>query len=233
MLRSDYNVLYVKSDDSSLGEPDEVLVSAGNERLLDDLIAALLKKGYRVQRPGAEPAPQEPREYVTFGKFPQETAEPEPLEWMILKRLGDRALLVARNVIDSRRFDPETNKWCDSELRGWLNGQFLSDTFAPDERARIVPSDTGDSVFLLSAREADSYFYDDEERKGVATAYAVGRGVNHYDWADGKTWWWLRTPGEQGNGAALVSTFGSVFPFGDNIVIEYAGIRPAMWVQMQ
>ena len=232
MLREDYHVLYVTSADAPDREPDEVLVSVGNDALLKTVTDALAAGGYEIRRSNDVPADDGPRETVTMGAYPQDGTDPEPIEWLVLKKNADRALVVAGSVLDSHRFDHDTNKWEDSELRRWLNGEFAENAFTAGERAAIVPDDNDDSVFLLSSRQADAYFRDKEERKGVATAYAVARGANHYDWAEGKTWWWLRTPGEHENNVALVSTFGTVFTFGDNRVIEYGGIRPAMWIKL-
>ena len=232
MLREDYHVLYVTSAGTPVGEPDEVLVSAGNDALLKTITDVLATGGYEVRYSTDVPGNDGPRETVAMGMYPQNGPEPAPLRWLVLKKNSDRALVVALSVLDSHRFDPDTNKWEDSEIRRWLNGEFADAAFTADERAGILTDENGDSVFLLSSRQADAYFHDADERKGEATAYAVKRGVNHYDWAEGKTWWWLRTPGEHANNVALVSTFGTVFTFGDNRVIEYGGVRPAMWVKL-
>lgn len=232
MLREDYHVLYVTSAADPEREPDEVLVSMGSGALLKTVTDALTAGGYEVRYSTDIPGDDGPRETVTIGMYPQNGPVPTPVKWLVLKKNADRSLVVACSVLDSHRFDLDTNKWEDSELRRWLNGEFADAAFTADERARVLTDDSGDSVFLLSARQADAYFRNADERKGEATAYAVERGVNRYNWAEGKTWWWLRTPGEHANNVALVSTFGTVFTFGDNRVIEYGGVRPAMWLKL-
>jgi hypothetical protein len=75
---------------------------------------------------------------------------------------------------------PDVNKtWADSEIRAWLNDDFLNAAFTDDELSRVVESeiknaggeadidgaaDTKDKIFLLSAEEANAYFENDKNR---------------------------------------------------------------------
>lgn len=151
---------------------------------------------------------------VVFGTWPQEdggaaelqgdsvAVEPhdsgnkaEPLVWRVLKKQGAKVLLITENIIDSRRFHEKVNIWETSEIREWLASEFHETAFSKEEQERVVENENGDTVFLLSAQEAEFYFKNDDDRKAQGTDYAIKKGVNHYDWADGYSWWWLRTPG--------------------------------------
>ena len=55
----------------------------------------------------------------------------EPIAWRILKKENDTALLLCEKIIATRKFDPATNHYADSDVRKWLNGAFV-DKSAPD-----------------------------------------------------------------------------------------------------
>lgn len=98
--------------------------------------------------------------------------------------------------------------WADSDIRGWLNGEFLQDAFTEQEQTIIQQtklstpsyegidggSDTWDKVFLLSRGEAADYFTGSADRLVKPTAYARAMGADVAG-ENGCCWWWLRTPG--------------------------------------
>ena len=137
-------------------------------------------------------------------------------DWRILKRKDGKALIITEKVIDKRRFDGESNDWKTSEIKQWLNGEFL-EMFSLDERKRI------DKVFLLSVKQAEKYFKDDADRVAVEE--------------DGnRVWWWLRSPDVCGfefvNSTALVMYDGFICPTGFSANCGVGGIRPAMWITL-
>lgn len=87
MLREDYHVLYVTSAGTPEGEPDEVLVSAGNDVLLKTVTDALSAGGYEVRYSTDVPCNDGPRETVAMGMYPQNGPEPAPLRWLVLKKI--------------------------------------------------------------------------------------------------------------------------------------------------
>ena len=107
-------------------------------------------------------------------------------------------------------------------------------------------NNTQDKIFLLSYAEANKYFgvqhysvsgSDKNTKSRVApTAYAIEQGADtssSYKTADGSAagWWWLRSPGDYQDGAALVLSDGSLSD-GD---VNYFGVsvRPALWVNLE
>ena len=194
-------------------------------------------------------------ETYTFGSYEQDgdsSNGKEPIEWLVLDRDGDRALLLSKYALDYQSFMPfyepvtEPYTWESCSLRRWLNGTFLNAAFSADEQQRLLtttvitspgslhrengPVTTEDRVFLLSNTEVYAYFANEAATAAEYTAYALSANP----WAGSATApgavdWWLRT------------TDGSDHPDGvhpDGGVGEgaraYEGeyVRPAIWVDM-
>ena len=164
-----------------------------------------------------------------------DTRKPQSIVWDILARDGDRALLISRYVLDVRAFHdtvlPVT--WADSELRRWLNGDFLSLAFTAQEQSAIdlttIDSQDGqpvqDRLFLMSYDEVYRYMPTDELREAKGTPHVTGH-YNTYDRSD----WLLRRLGQAGTAVPCISRFGDLTTV--NASGTPAGIRPAMWVTL-
>ena len=173
-------------------------------------------------------------DYVKFGRYPQTAkGEVQPVEWQVLARENNKALVISRYGLAARRFDGSSNNWSKSEIRKWLNSEFYNSTFSGEEKARIK-SFNQDNVFLLSKEEAEKYFSDDDARKCKPTSYAKAKGAWTGD--DGCGYWWLRSPGlYRSDGVYGVGVGGVViddsFDFGS--VCNYNGsARPALWINL-
>lgn len=197
---------------------------------------------------------QQPETY-TFGSYEQDgdaANGKEPIQWLVLDRDGDKALLLSKYALDFQSFMPfyepvtEHYTWESCSLRRWLNSTFLNAAFNSSERQRLLtttvitspgslhrengPVTTEDRVFLLSNTEVYAYFANEAATAAEYTAYALSENP----WAGNSTApgaaaWWLRT------------TDGSDHPDG-----VYAGgrvgegtrayegeyVRPAIWVTM-
>ena len=194
-------------------------------------------------------------ETYTFGSYEQDGSTgngKEPIEWLVLDRDGDKALLLSKYALDYQSFMPfyepvtEPYTWESCSLRRWLNSTFLNAAFDSSERQRLLtttvitspgslhrengPVTTEDRVFLLSNTEVYAYFANEAATAAEYSAYALSANP----WAGNSTApgaadWWLRT------------TDGSDHPDG-----VYAGgrvgegtrayegeyVRPAIWVTM-
>ncbi len=104
---------------------------------------------------------------VNFGQYPQEGTNfmvKDPIEWFLLHKVGNRALLISRDVLDIRQMveDEDAAKnytWETSDLRKWLNGYFYDNAFGKHHKRYIATnSQLNDKVFVLSSRELHSYF---------------------------------------------------------------------------
>ncbi len=212
---------------------------------------------------------------VTFGRYEQDNNlnnGPEPIEWRMLKKEGPRGLFISMDVLDAIDFyqprdavltddycDQVYIPWADSDLRQWLNRDFIDAAFNSSERQLIIPSkienhmiiesyyyyyfdtkeplfenskSTEDSVFVLSYDEANQFFKDDRDRISYATRYAKSKGVA-INQNTGQGWWWLRSPGRT-HPVMQVNYGGDVIFPGMSLCSDSAkgGVRPAIWVQI-
>ena len=193
---------------------------------------------------------------VTFGTYPQtkDGADNTPIEWIVLKRDDDKALIISKYVLDTVQYNTEYTgvTWETCSLRNWLNRDFYERAFSAEEKMSImnkkvtadknpeydafVGRDTADNVFLLSITEVNKYFKDNESRMCAPTGYAAKKGADtksNYK-VDGQAccWWWLRSPGYDGDYAADVRNDGSVSDRGDGVHGRHNGVRPCMWVRL-
>ena len=165
----------------------------------------------------------------------------------MLAKEEDRILVVSRYALDYMQLGWGNWEYC--QLRRWLNGSFLDETFSAEEQARILLSpvtaeknprfkispgnDTEDWLFLLSISEVERYFASAEARRCVPTDYAIACGAYTYDnhRVDGRAacWWWLRSPGDYAGTAACISGGGVVSKgFRDD---KHVAVRPALWIE--
>ncbi len=96
---------------------------------------------------GCNYAPSKPT--VTFGSY-----KGEPIEWEVYESINDGTeILVTKDAVEQRPFDSSDNSWTESDLRIWMNTEFLNG-FTEDERARIVT--TTNAVILPYERKSDA-----------------------------------------------------------------------------
>ena len=193
---------------------------------------------------------------VAFGTYPQteEGTDNTPIEWEVLERDGDKALLISKYALDCIRYNTKDKSvtWETCSLRTWLNGDFYNKAFNAEEKRNIVLSkvtadknpsystdpgkDTDDNVFLLSIPEVNNYLKDKASRMCAPTDYAVKNGAytNNSDKVDGRAscWWWLRSPGDNCGDAASVSNDGFVHLDGYNVTYSDRSVRPCVWVRL-
>ena len=180
---------------------------------------------------------------ITFGMWGN-----EPVDWLVLKKDGNKALVVSRLGIDAGPWNEkrEDLPWEECSLRKWLNGNFYYAAFCAEEKKRILPTvipnpynteyeiengeDTEDRVFLLSIPEAEELFKDDDARATYSTDYA--KSHNAYTADNDNCWWMLRTRGCHRDFCAYVSSRGVVNAYG--MIVNYRDfvIRPAMWIEL-
>lgn len=137
---------------------------------------------------------------VTFGSYYYENENSKaPIEWRVLKREGNRALLASVNALDCKPYLGTT--WCNSQLRGWLNGEFFDTAFSKKEQERIISVDninslernTEDKIFLPLILDLtyDPSLYEPYIRDQSTTPYAKTKGF--VDKETGGFYCWLRS----------------------------------------
>lgn len=176
---------------------------------------------------------------IFFGTYlkPVEHSGSGRLDWRIVARDGDRALLVSYEVVDDHPYHDteETVTWADSSIRRWLNSEFLDIAFTPEEQALIqltwvedgggegVPSQ--DRIFLLSYDEACRYLTGSDGLKGRPTEYM--RTLTYYN----RFCPWMLRPVE-----ADITTVPGIDSEGELTTLhpryDPSGVRPAMWITL-
>ncbi len=168
----------------------------------------------------------------------------EPLEWIVLEKDNNQALLISRYLLSRTPYNTEYESvtWENCTLRKWLNDDFYTEAFDEAEKEQIIRSflensdnpeyktdggdSTEDNIFLLSINEAQQYSFSDEERK--ASYKKSGMELD----------WWLRSPGKENNNAAVMESDGTVNEEGIEVNNKSGGIdinisvRPALWVTL-
>ena len=189
-------------------------------------------------------------ETTEFGNYPQDKDGTEkPIEWIVMKNEGNQVLLLSKYVLDVKPYNEEWEgvTWQTSDIRQWLNNEFYTTAFNKTEKAKIQTSliknednseygtsggnDTEDKVFLLSEKEAETLFLNNEERIAKATEYAEKSGV--YVNEEKAAWWWLRSPGDDSDYAAEVNYVGWVSRHGSYVDGNNDGVRPALHLNLQ
>lgn len=143
-------------------------------------------------------------------------------EWIVLRQDGGRVLLLARDVVSHMPFvqGVDTLDWFSSEVRRWLNGEFLADSLDWDVAELLVAGDeTDDLVFCLSAEEVKRYM--DEGHLLAARACNDATGLR-------AARWWLRPSG--GESTLSVPCVDEDGVIGWCMSFASAGVRPAIWL---
>lgn len=186
-----------------------------------------------------------PGDIVPLGTFRFSHDKPAAsLEWLVIRRSGDQALLLSRYGIDARPFHGTHQDivWEMCDLRAWLNGEFWERAFSEKEKKLIMVTRletpgsaaqgttggdvTADRIFCLSAAEVKEWLRNKAWRICEPTPYARSRGCRAG--LNGASFWWLRNPGGLQNKAAGVGETGALSSGGN--YADYAGavVRPAM-----
>lgn len=207
---------------------------------------------------------------ICFGRYEQDNDlanGKEPIEWIVLDcdEKSGQALLLSKYCLEKQAFHHEYPypTWEKSDMRKWLNGNFLKAAFTTDERNAIAVSivstpgyfgftpsidskkhsredtfidggpDTEDLLFLLSIEEVTSYIKRDEDKLAYPTPY----------FSSVCTWilqgkpcsWTLRSPADGGSS----HTISAVAPDGSFFVDFVDGfygslaVRPALRLNVQ
>lgn len=168
----------------------------------------------------------EKEELIVFGKY----------QWRILERCGMGMLILTHEIIEQRDYHnaKESVTWENSEMRSFLNTDFLN-RFSASDQGRIQAtvnrgsdnpwystcggSDTLDKVFLLSLDDVVRRYFGDSSR------LLDNPKTNQRYWFDRKDenntkrtaslfdspwWWWTRTPGKNNRVSVYVHGDGNI-----------------------
>ena len=185
---------------------------------------------------------------VEYWKKGSDFYKAEKISWVVLEQNEDQVMVISQYVLDNHRFNEYydgkneegyyANNYAHSEIREWLNNQFLMTAFHDDSRIKMIKKtlvdnsasttnsssnqyaceNTEDYIFLLSYQDlAKKYFSSSSERICYGTEYC-GTGADSY---------WTRSPGSSYSyGASYVRIDG--YLIGDGYVHHDLGVRPAL-----
>ncbi|NCE97590.1 DUF6273 domain-containing protein [Emergencia sp. 1XD21-10] len=186
-----------------------------------------------------------------FGSYEQDNQTQngkENIEWIVLDKKESGLLLISKYTLDAKPYYDEWKDitWKSSDLRSWLNEEFLKNSFSETQLSCIEETrlqnnknsrygtdggkNTIDKIFLLSIDEAEKYFKTDEEWICRPTDYAIKQGV--YNISDDACRWWLRSPGSSSDSAAIVNIDGVINYSGSYVSNNSRGVRPALWINL-
>ena len=192
-------------------------------------------------------------ETIYLGAYEQDNNQSngrEEIEWFILTKKDDKALIVSKYVLDCQPYNDKYNEiaWKSSSMRKWLKESFYIKAFGPQyeniisdteiyEKSSDKSGATIDNIFLLSENEVANYLKNDDMRKGIPTDYALSNGVNVCDEFSSEneltSWWWLRSYKNDDDYITAVNVDSSLFYLGDCVGYINGGVRPAMWINIK
>lgn len=173
---------------------------------------------------------------ITFGKYRlPSSVKPAPdtdepiwvdWEWIVLNEDSRGTVVISKDAVDWQFFSGENTlfepakpvSWEKSYIRKVLR-ELYSDNFTFEEKCRILPNDTGDHLFLLTADEVRKYLKD------------PGSRIAEIIWADEdlereRICWWLNSVGSEPNMMQVVDIHGGF----DELYIDSdeVGLRPCL-----
>lgn len=171
---------------------------------------------------------------ITLGKY-----QNRKLDWTILdKNEGNGIyLLISKYGIECMRFYGVRNyvSWDKSNIRRWLNNDFLEGSFSDDERDKIIVSKyeanenpvyrsnqgshTFDKISILDITQYNKYF-DMYNRWECKLFSGTMRQC------------WLRNSGNDNYHAAFIGRSGSIHAGGSYVDSPRNAVRPIMWVKL-
>lgn len=182
------------------------------------------------------------------------------IEWRVLAVENGKALLLSEKILDCKPYNDKNNNvtWEICTLRKWLNDEFYNTSFNADEKVKIQTTqlvnkdnpkhgtsggnDTNDKVFLLSIADVLNPGYgfsadesaEDPARRALVTDFAESNGVFvvHDYYISGCGSWWLRSPGDNQNGACSVFRNGDILHYSSSLDVPSLGVRPAVWIKL-
>lgn len=91
-----------------------------------------------------------PKGTVTLGTY-----ENVPIKWEVYDRLDDNTyLLITKDCVDYLPYDSYRNNWCASNIRSWLNEEFL-EGFTDAEKEMILPTRNRELLTFADRRFAE------------------------------------------------------------------------------
>ena len=212
--------------------------------LLEELTPSLSESELQYIRQCAALASATVGEDVLFGSYEQD-GDPsngaEDLVWLVLDVKDGKALLITKYAIACRPYEETLRpvNWAGSDLRNWLNGEFLQSAFSAELQRAIELSEltsyedyqgtksgktSKEALFLLDPTEAERYFRLESDKQCLLTISAAEDKEN---WEEGA--WRLRSVEALTEYAPVMLATGKPAL---TVNTCKTGVRPAMWVSL-
>ncbi len=144
-----------------------------------------------------------------------------------------------------------SNNYMYSHIRSWLNTTFYDTAFDTLEKqiiettlvdnsgsslsesteATYICSNTNDKIFLLSFKEANTYYSSNTARQTKGSDYAKSQGI-YVDASSGNSHYWLRTPYVYQESAADCVHFSGNINSSAYVNNTSLGVRAACWINL-
>ncbi len=181
----------------------------------------------------------------------------EPIRWKFLSNGEDSAFLTSEKVLDAHCYNSSTsqrddgtyaNNWAKSDIRAWLNDDFLDKAFYYDDSLikttsvdnsvastgystnPYVCETTTDKIFLLSCAELtnSSYGFNSyASRVCKPTDYAIAKGVSYSNEEGYGAYYWTRSPSADYSSLAR-SVYNDGGIRGNYVYGSDSGVRPSL-----
>ncbi len=169
-------------------------------------------------------------EVVKFGNYYQNDAvQKEPIEWVVIEKTDEYVTLISKMILSEQDFNKKyvsTWTWLESDIRKWLNGEFLTEAFDDSEQQSIISDDNGTKVFILTCKQA-SELMTQEQRAAKMTKYAHSKGIFRDDC------WWVCSRGYSSADTIIVKPDGYLNGDAyDRFSKNGCGVRPCIKIKL-
>jgi hypothetical protein len=145
---------------------------------------------------------------IYFGSFSYVPGTPDPLQWTVLDNTNGELLLLCDEGPANRAFDASNQSFDNSDLKAWLNNEFLAEF--KDAEKQALAENAGGLVSLLTQEEFNKYASD----------------ITQFS-----TTWWLSSDGSDPSRAVIVDT--STPPaLSESDKTSVLGVRPAIRIRV-
>lgn len=234
----DYSDARRRAKDVEIARQDKIKLLYANHRYAEALHFQNLQVG----------------DVIKFGEYEQDNNlenGKEAIDWIVLDVQDDEAFILSEKCLDARIFSEtwEMSEWTGSNIREWLNGDFMQTAFSSNLQDLIVykaiknegdpyyavsygEEDTLDYVFLLSYNEVTQYL---KNKAAYGTTYACDQYDKQHGFygtsPDKEQMWWSRTIAYQGQIRMASNGMGGG-EGGSYSITSAEMVRPAMRIDL-
>ena len=161
-----------------------------------------------------------------------------PISWIILEKGVNELLLMSRQIVDIHKFDPYSADYEKSEIRAWLNGEFLRNAFP--NPSLLLPVDGEDYVTLPRKKQVEGNLYQYASANPTTLPAQKGAAVDYVEEKKGflrkdkfsRNRYWLRDEVEGETLQLQAYCMGPYIVIQEYTTKETIGVRPIIRVKI-